>query len=716
MIERLGSYIPKLRNRHFLVIDILAFTITPLLALMLRMDGNVPYDRYGRSLVVVTIAFLLVKLVVFYRGGLYSRFWRYAGLDELTRLSFLGVVALLVQTALFLLLLQPNGWVGRDFPRSIPIVEGLLALLVVGGLRYSVPVTARLGQRSSNPAARRVLIAGAGSAGIMMVQEMHRNPDLGMWPVAFVDDAPDKQNMRIKNVPVLGTCADISRVVEKSGAQLVIIAMPTAPGKVIREIVHRCEEAGIQTKTMPGMYELLGGTVSIKQLRDVEIEDLLRREPIQTDTAAVGELLRGKRVLVTGGGGSIGSELCRQVLQFEPQSLVVLGHGENSVFHIHQELLRLQEQAHAIGQGGMSTSIHSVIADIRFQDRICRVFEEYQPEVVFHSAAHKHVPLMETNPSEAITNNVLGTQILLDAAETVGVEHFVMISTDKAVNPSSVMGASKRVAELLVRQAALRNQRAYVAVRFGNVLGSRGSVVETFKQQIALGGPVTVTHPEMTRYFMTIPEAVQLVLQAATLGESGDVFMLDMGECVKIVDLAHDLIELSGLTVGRDIDVVFTGARPGEKLSEELHLASEEYAPTQHEKIRVIRQVTDLLPQQLERAVALLIAAARADNRRKIIAELTLLVPEYRRTALGAEARSYLIEELHLDVPEPPALYPLDGTTEHQAINNHEEAGMSGVPSGPRTPSPSGQPNGDLHVSPALGKDVKPSGSADATR
>jgi FlaA1/EpsC-like NDP-sugar epimerase len=655
MIERLGAFIPKLRNRHFLVIDILAFIITPVLALMLRMDGNVPYDRYGRSLAIVTIVFLVVKLAVFYRGGLYSRFWRYAGLDELTRLSFLGVVALLIQTALFLLLLQPNGWVGRDFPRSIPIVEGLLALLVVGGLRYSVPVTARLGQqRSGNPSARRVLIAGAGSAGIMMVQEMHRNPDLGMWPVAFVDDAPDKQKMRIKNVPVLGLCADIARVVKQTDAQLVLIAMPTAPGKVIREIVHRCEEAGIQTKIMPGMYELLGGRVSIKQIRDVEIEDLLRREPIQTDTAAVGELLRGKRVLVTGGGGSIGSELCRQVLRFEPQSLVVLGHGENSVFHIHQELLRLQEQAQATGQGGMGTTIHSVIADIRFQDRICRVFDEYQPEVVFHSAAHKHVPLMETNASEAITNNVLGTQILLDAAEMVGTEHFVMISTDKAVNPSSVMGASKRVAELLVSRAAIRSERVYVAVRFGNVLGSRGSVVETFKQQIALGGPVTVTHPDMMRYFMTIPEAVQLVLQAATLGQGGEVYMLDMGERVKIVDLAHDLIELSGLTVGRDIDIIFTGARPGEKLAEELHLASEEYESTRHEKIRLIRQVTDLLPQQLERAVAALTAAARADNPRTITAELKLLVPEYRQMGPGMGHEFPDSSELHEPTRRPP--------------------------------------------------------------
>ncbi len=653
-MEGLGLFMSKLRNRHFLVIDILSFLITPLLALILRMDGNVPFDRYSGSLIVATIVFLLVKLVVFYRGGLYSRFWRYAGLDDLAHLAFLGVVALLFQTALFLLVLQPNGWIGRDFPRSMPIVEGLLALLVAGAFRYSVPFTARLGQqRSSNPDARLVLIAGAGSAGVMMVQEMQRNPDLGMWPVGFVDDAADKQKMRIRGVPVLGRCADIARVVEQTGAQQVVIAMPTAPGKIIRDIVHLCEQADIQTKTMPGMYELLGGRVSIKQLRDVEIEDLLRREPIQTDIAAVAELLRGKRVLVTGGGGSIGGELCRQMLRFDPESLVILGHGENSVFHIHQELLRLQEQSQATGAGGMSTEIHTVIADIRFQDRILRVFEEYQPQVVFHAAAHKHVHLMELNPSEAVTNNVLGTRTLLEASQTVGVERFVMISTDKAVNPIGIMGASKRVAEKLVHQAAMQNGRAYVAVRFGNVLGSRGSVVEIFKDQIAAGGPVTITHPQMMRYFMTIPEAVQLVLQAATLGRGGEVFMLDMGEPVRIVDLAQDLIELSGLTVGHDIDIVFTGVRPGEKLSEELYLAGEEYEATEHEKIRIVRQTADVMPQRLERAVTTLVAAAHADNRRRIMAGLRLLVPEFQQTAHGAEAQTHLLDGLDLSMPVP---------------------------------------------------------------
>ncbi|MEO8286222.1 MAG: nucleoside-diphosphate sugar epimerase/dehydratase [Chloroflexota bacterium] len=653
-MELLGAFMSKLRNRHFLAMDAVAFLLTPLAALILRMDGTLPLDRYGRSLVVVTIVFLLVKMAVFFRGGLYSRFWRYAGLDELARIALVGVIALVIQTALFLLVLQPIGWVGRDFPRSVPVVEGILALLVAGAIRYSVPWAARRVQkRGPRSDAKRLLVAGAGSAGMMMVLEMQRNPDLGMWPVAFVDDALDKQNMNIKGVPVLGQCKDIARVAEVTGAQLVVIAMPTAPGKVIRDIVRRCEDVDIETKIMPGMYELLGGRVGIKQLRDVDIEDLLRREPIQTDIAALGDLLRGKRVLVTGGGGSIGSELCRQVLRFDPQSLVILGHGENSVFHVHRELLKLQEQVRARSQGGQNTVIDSVIADIRFPDRIQNIFEQYRPQVVFHSAAHKHVPLMEENPSEAITNNVLGTRILLDASELVGVDHFVMISTDKAVNPSSIMGATKRVAELLVHQAALRNGRPYVAVRFGNVLGSRGSVVETFKEQILAGGPVTVTHPQMMRYFMTIPEAVQLVLQAAALGKGGEIFMLDMGEPLRILDLAHDIIELSGLTVGHDIDVVFTGIRPGEKLSEELHLEGEEYEPTPHDKIRSVRQVADLLPQRLDRAVISLISAAQSDNRRRIMAGLRLLVPEFLQKGPGAEEIAPAPNGLHLEVAEP---------------------------------------------------------------
>ena len=492
-------------------------------------------------------------------------------------------------------------------PRSIPFIFWPLALLVTGAPRFAIRLSAQYARRRPTPhhaslnTPQHVLVVGAGDAGAIVVREMLNNPSLGMEVIGFVDDDPRKRSARIAGVPVLGNRRAIPQLVLDYDIDLVIIAIPTAPGREVRDIVAICEKAGVPTKTMPGLYEMLGGTVSVNQLRNVQIEDLLRREPVQTDTEAVRRLIAGKRVLVTGGGGSIGGEVCRQILRFGPSDLLVLGHGENSIFEV---CAQLDQQLTAMARAHSSVlptvpQVHPVIADIRFPDRIRAVFEQYRPEIVFHAAAHKHVPLMEVNPTEAISNNVLGTRNLLDAAVIAGVEHFVMISTDKAVHPKSVMGASKRVAELLVYQTAWENSKPYVAVRFGNVLGSRGSVLQTFKQQIAAGGPITITHPDMKRYFMTIPEAVQLVLQAAVLGQGGEVFMLDMGEPVKIVDLAQDLIELSGLEVGRDIEIVFTGMRPGEKLHEELFISGETYRRTEHQKIFVIESATGtVLPSQ----------------------------------------------------------------------------------------------------------------------
>jgi FlaA1/EpsC-like NDP-sugar epimerase len=408
----------------------------------------------------------------------------------------------------------------------------------------------------------------------------------------------------------------------------VIIAMPSAPGKVVRAIRDTCAAAGVTARTIPGLCALIDGTVTVSQLRKVEIDDLLRREPVEVDTLSLRGLLAGKRVLVTGGGGSIGSELCRQLLRCQPAELVVLGHGENSVFEIIQELqygMRAGDPCH-----GGQASIRSAIADVRFGERILSVFQEFRPQIVFHAAAHKHVPLMEEHPGEAVTNNILGTRNVVAAARAVGVERFVMISTDKAVRPTSVMGASKRVAELLVRQAALQTRRPYVVVRFGNVLGSRGSVVLTFKKQIERGGPVTVTDPEMRRYFMTIPEAVQLVLQAAAQGSGGEVFMLEMGEPVRIVDLARDLIQLSGLQVGHDIDIVFSGTRPGEKLYEELFVAGEHYTPTAHPRIFSAGNGNLAVPGDLEDVLALLAQSAQRSDRAAILRCIHHLVPEYQ--------------------------------------------------------------------------------------
>jgi FlaA1/EpsC-like NDP-sugar epimerase len=421
-------------------------------------------------------------------------------------------------------------------------------------------------------------------------------------------------------------------LVKRYAIEQVIIAMPAAPGKKIRTIVDMCDRLEVPAKTMPGIYELLDDKVRVSQLRPVQIEDLLRRDPVKTDIAAVQKLVEGKCVLITGAGGAIGREICRQIMRCHPAQLVLVGHGENSIFAIHNELKKANAEV----------SLHPIIADLRFPHRLQAIFRRYKPDMVFHAAAHKHVPLMEDNPGEAITNNVQGTRNLINVSLEMGVQNFVMISSDKAVNSTNVMGASKRVAEMLVHQAAQRSGRAFVSVRFGNVLGSRGSVVLTFKEQIAAGGPLTVTHPEMTRYFMTIPEAVQLVLQAAVLGRGGEVFVLDMGDPVKIVDLARDMIELSGLQEGLDIDIAYTGLRPGEKMYEELFVVGERHQPTIHPKIRVAVRTDEhtygehrvmngngAMPTDLDRGVDALLLAAYHDDEQAIVNLLQEINPLY---------------------------------------------------------------------------------------
>jgi FlaA1/EpsC-like NDP-sugar epimerase len=417
---------------------------------------------------------------------------------------------------------------------------------------------------------------------------------------------------------VLGTRESIPSLVRQHKVDQVLIAMPTVPGLEIRAIREICESAPVPVKTIPGVYELLSGRVQVSQIRDVQIEDLLRRDPVRSRVGDA-SYLRGKVVLVTGAGGSIGSELCRQVAHRRPDSLVLLGHGENSIYLIHQEL---REQFPDL-------SVVPVIADVRDRARLQRVFAHHGPQVVFHAAAHKHVPLMELNTAEAITNNVLGTRNVLQVSEQCDVKRFVLISSDKAVNPRNIMGATKRIAELLVQDAGQRARRNFVAVRFGNVLGSRGSVVPKFKRQIAAGGPVTVTHPDMERYFMTIPEAVYLVLQAAALGRGGELFVLDMGDPVKIVDLARDLITLSGFQPGRDIEIQFTGTRPGEKLQERLFLPGEEYDTTAHEKVFVAKSPISMRSDALQGAVERVIQIAQQDGSTdRMWEQIRTIVPE----------------------------------------------------------------------------------------
>lgn len=624
-----------IRNRYFLASDIVMIALAAYFSFVLRIE-SLDLSSFKAGPVAFALLVVIITPAFFMTFGLYSRYWRYASIEELALLSGAVTLSALAAGGLALLVASVTSFQYGSVPRSVPFIWLLLGLAATAGPRFAVRAYTHYSQRHSrahgvDEVRVRVVIMGAGDAGAMIVRELQQNPQLGFDVVGFLDDDPAKRGARIHGARVLGDRNEILHLADRYQVGQVVIAMPTVPGKVVREIVRLCEQAGVRAKIVPGIYELIDGAVSVRQLRDVDIEDLLRREPVHTDTTAVDGLLHGRRVLITGGGGSIGSELCRQALRCHPAELVILGHGENSIFEIAAELKRNQDAARVLARAGETggARLHTVIADIRDARRMRQVFERYRPEVVFHAAAHKHVPLMELNPAEAVTNNILGTRNLLEAALASDVERFIMISTDKAVNPTSMMGVTKRAAELLVHRAAETSGKPYAAVRFGNVLGSRGSVVLTFKQQIAAGGPVTVTHPDMVRYFMTIPEAVQLVLQAAVLGRGGEIFVLDMGEPVRIVDLAHDLIELSGLKVGRDIDITFSGVRPGEKLKEELFLAGESYARTEHAKIYRTVNPGCATPCDLDQTLEALHEAAERDDAALILRLLQALVSEY---------------------------------------------------------------------------------------
>jgi FlaA1/EpsC-like NDP-sugar epimerase len=612
-----------IRNRYFFIGDLLLTAFSAILAFAIRLDSHVFWSSLRVALLFVLLT-LLVKPPVYYAFGLYRRYWRYASVQEMLNIFGAASVASALLALLVLGLFVSQSW-SEQFPRSVLIIDWLLSLLFIGGIRFSVRFLSEFGSSknsdfhpSHDRQPRHVLIVGAGEAGAMIVREMRNNPGVGMEPVGYVDDNQAKIGMRIRDLPVLGTRESIPKLVREFGIDQVLIAMPTASGRAIREIKEICESVPVPFKTIPGMYELLDGRVTVSQIRDVQIEDLLRREPVHIK-ADDGLSLRDKIVLVTGAGGSIGAELCRQAAHRHPRHVVLLGHGENSIFRIQEELV----------QKFPELRLTAAIADVRDQARIRRLFEVHRPEVVFHAAAHKHVPLMQTNAEEAITNNVLGTCNIVQVAEELGVKQFVLISTDKAVRPVNFMGASKRIAEIIVQDAARRSGRNFVAVRFGNVLGSRGSVVPLFKRQIAAGGPVTVTHPEMERYFMTIPEAVYLMLQAAALGVGGELFILDMGEPVKIVDLARDLINLSGLQPDRDIEIKFIGPRPGEKLQERLFLEGEDYETTQHDKIFVFKGPLSLEGEQLHNSLQQLIQAGQQGRPpAELWAAIGAIVPE----------------------------------------------------------------------------------------
>ncbi|MDJ0737199.1 MAG: nucleoside-diphosphate sugar epimerase/dehydratase [Nostocaceae cyanobacterium] len=644
----------KVRNYHLLILDLVIFSSLPLLALFLRLDGNLNLNFYLSELGIVTIAFLVIKLTIFSSFGLYQRCWRYASVEDMTHITTLVGSAVVTQFLALILINKLPVLNIENIPISLPFIDGLLCCFIIGGLRFSVRVGDKVAiQKNVGKSADRVLIVGAGSAGVALVQEMQRNTQLGMQAVAFVDDNPDKLNLRIRGIFVVGNRYQIPEIVKCLNIHKVIIAMPTVGGTVIREIVDICQSTGAQTSTLPGIHEILNGRVKLNSIRDIRIEDLLRREPIQTDIERVSQFIQGKKVLITGAGGSIGSELCRQICKCRPTEIILVGHGENSVFNIQNELnqivIALKNETQKYDY---TPKISGFIADIRHRNRLEYAFAEYQPDVIFHAAAHKHVPLMELNSPEAITNNVIGTKNLVDLALKYNVNHFVMISTDKAVNPTNIMGASKRTAEMVVLQAAKESGKSYVVVRFGNVLGSRGSVVPTFQKQIAAGGPITVTHPEITRYFMTIPEAVQLVLQAAVLGRSGEVLMMNMGKPVKIVDLAKELIRLSGYELDKDIAIKFSGLRPGEKLFEELFIKGEEYEPTEHDKLFVVKNASRILLPNLNASVQALLIAATSNDTESIVDLLMQIVPGYKPAHLNQQVPSTMAKNTSIIIPK----------------------------------------------------------------
>ena len=611
-MDKMGA---EMRGAVKFVIDLLLWSLAVPLAFLLRLEGLPP--QYRDSLWIFVLLGFPIKAFFIALFGLHRQAWSRVGVRDLVRLA-LGVgVGGGVLLALALVLNNNNL---LPVPRSVPLISSALAFLAMGGVRLGVRLyrEARKGRGVGNPR-RRVLIVGAGEAGTMVAREMLRHPEAGLYPVGFLDDDPNKRGQTIVGVPVVGAIDHLPRAAKAFEVDEVLVAIPSAPGYLVRKVVELSRGVGVQYRILPGIHAILSGQVELSQIREVRLEDLLRREPVQLDLDSIASYIEGHVVMVTGAGGSIGSEIVRQVTRFGPKRILLVGRGENSLFLLEQELKdRFPSLPYKV-----------LVADVRDRERMDYLFRTHRPEVVFHAAAHKHVPLMEANPDEAVFNNVVGTWNVARLCLEHGVERLVNISTDKAVNPTSVMGASKRVAEMVVAWEALRAEsyQQLVSVRFGNVLGSRGSVVPIFMEQIRNRKPLTVTHPEAKRYFMTIPEAAQLVLQAGGLGGKGTVYVLDMGEPVRIVDLARDLVRLIGLEPERDIPILFTGLRPGEKLFEELLTAEDGVLDSPHPKIFVAKIAG--IPGDFDLLLEELIRMARGRDGARIREVFKKLVPTY---------------------------------------------------------------------------------------
>ncbi len=613
-VEAVNRVNKHLRVAILLGVDSLMAVLAVTGAFLLRFEGRIPF-QYADQLLRVVAVFVVLRMAAFFIGGMYRRLWRYASIGEL-----FTIVLLVTLGSVFSVLGIWLTFGSLAIPRSIFVLEWILAIGLVGGTRIGWRV---FRDHVLSPGARYkgnpVLIVGAGDAGVMAVRELQNHYHGTVHVVGFVDDDPNKQGAKVLGYDVLGTREHIVRICREHQVGEIVIAIPSAARQDIRDIVERCQETDAKTKILPGVYDLIEGNVSVSPIREVEVEDLLGREPVRVDLEGMSQYLTDQVVLVTGAGGSIGSELCRQIVRFSPQLILLLDACENNVYEIDMELRnQVPEQ-----------EIYPLVKDVKDREGIAAVFRRFKPDVVFHAAAHKHVPMMEANPEEAIKNNVMGTINVAQAAKAFSSSKFVLISTDKAVNPTSVMGASKRIAEMFIQFLDQSSATNFVAVRFGNVLGSKGSVIPLFKRQIANGGPVTVTDEKMVRYFMTIPEAVQLVIQAGTMAQGGEIFVLDMGEPVKIMDLARSLIKFSGFEPNRDIPIQVTGMRPGEKLFEELMLDEEGIGSTTHERIYVAKPC-ELNADQLQRTMEDFASGAVPCNQDDTEIWIRQFIPEFR--------------------------------------------------------------------------------------
>ena len=617
IFEKILQRTSKTRIVFFIVSDIIFISFSVWLAFLLRFEGKIPAEHILNLQGLFALA-LIFSLPIFYFFKLYSFSWAYVSTQELVSLFKATALSFLLSGATLLIFRDFHQFSG--FPRSILFVTYFLIFFFCGGIRFAKRIYLQIFQGQVGVEKEITLIVGAGDAGEQILRSIQASGNSSYLPVGFVDDSPAKRGVIIHNLKVLGKISEIPKIAKEHQIEEMIIALPSAGSKAIRGAVEMGRKAGLKkVKIIPSITELINGEVSIGKIKEVEIEDLLGREPVSLDTRAIENFIQNKVVLITGAAGSIGSELCRQVAKFRPSQLLLLDQDETGIFNISEELKNRFPRL----------KISPLVADIQDEEKINQIFNNYHPNVIFHAAAYKHVPLMELHPDEAMKNNILGTKIVAESAIKYGVEKFIFVSTDKAVNPTSVMGATKRVGEMICQNLNQKNSTKFISVRFGNVLDSRGSVIPIFREQIKKGGPVEVTHPEMKRYFMMTSEACLLVMEAGAMGRGGEVFVLDMGEPVKILDLAKEMIRLSGFEPDKDIPIVFTGVRPGEKLFEEILTAEEGTIATQNQKI-FMAKLSRVDENKLNQVLENLREAVKKSNREEIVNILKQLIPSYQ--------------------------------------------------------------------------------------